>query len=63
MITLEQETRIRDIKQELSDTDYHVLKMNELHELGLSVPETYKDIIRHRMELRRELNEIEESIK
>lgn len=63
MMTFEQKIRIRDIKQELTDTDYHILKIQELIYVGSPIPEKYKEIVQHRVELRRELNEIEESIR
>lgn len=55
--------KIRELKQNLSETDFKILKCYEANLLNEQMPYDVLELISQRKEWRRQLNEIEEPIR
>ena len=51
--------RIAELKQELSETDYKIIKCSEYHLAGLDLPYDIAELHAQRQSLRDEINELE----
>jgi hypothetical protein len=58
-MTIELETRIRDLKLFLSQTDFKIIKCYEAQLLNIEMPYDFIELIKQREEWRKELNNIQ----
>jgi hypothetical protein len=61
-MTIELETRIRDLKLFLSETDFKIIKCYEAQLLEKEMPYDFKELIKQREEWREELNLLQQEI-
>ncbi len=61
-MTIEQETRLRDLKLFLSETDFKIIKCYEAFLLKEDMPYNYQELIAQRKAWREEINELENEI-
>jgi hypothetical protein len=61
-MTVELETRIRDLKQFLFETDFKIIKCYEAQLLEEEMPYDFKELISLRRSWRQELNLLQEEI-
>jgi hypothetical protein len=61
-MTIELETRIRDLKLFLSQTDFKIIKCYEAQLLNIEMPYDFIELIKQREEWREELRTLQESL-
>lgn len=56
------EAKLRDLRQELTDGDYKIIKCMEAHLIGGDMPYDYVALINHRKNIRANIEEVEMSM-